>query len=227
MLGWLGIAAAVWIGATSAPVIVLRWINPPTTAFMLETRYALSRQADKTATLAHHWVDYTHIAAPMRLAVVASEDQKFPYHHGFDWESVSNAIEAHRDGDRLRGASTISQQVAKNLFLWPAHSFVRKGIEAWFTVLIELFWSKRRILEVYLNIAQFGERVFGAGAAARHFFHEPAARLTPAQAALLAAVLPDPVGRSVTNPSAYVRQRQAEIQRQMRQLGTGYLQSID
>lgn len=227
ILRWLGIVIAAWIVITALPVIVLRWVDPPITAIMLETRHALSERAGKPVELLHRWVDYARISGPMHLAVVASEDQKFPYHHGFDWESVGKAIEAHREGERLRGASTISQQVAKNLFLWPAHSFVRKGIEAWFTVLIELFWSKQRILEMYLNIAQFGDRLFGVGAAAQHFFGESAAHITRAQAALLAAVLPNPTDRNVANPSAYVRERQADILRQMRHLGTHYLDVIE
>ncbi len=207
---------------TALPVIVLRWVNPPTTAFMLEARAALPAGE----SLHQQWVAYDHISPPMRLAVVASEDQRFPFHHGFDWTQIGDALSAWQRGQPLRGASTISQQTAKNVFLWPAHSLVRKAIEAWFTVLLETIWGKRRILEVYLNFAQFGPRTFGVGAAARRFFHEPAARITRAQAALLAAVLPDPQGRSVRRPSAFVRQRQREILRQMSNLGAGYLRVI-
>lgn len=225
ILRWVGIIAAAGLLLTALPVLLLRWINPPTTAFMLQTGWALDERVD----VLQHWVPYRDISPAMRLAVVASEDQKFPYHWGFDWASVASAIQAHRQqGEPLRGASTITQQVAKNLFLWPAHNFARKGIEAWFALLIELFWPKQRILEVYLNIAQFGDRVFGVGAAARHFFGESASGLGPAQAALLAAVLPNPTDRNVNAPSALVRRRQADIRQQMRQLGgPRYLNPIE
>lgn len=221
---WFLRLLVVWLVVTATPVLALRWVNPPTTAFMLETRAHLH---SGNTSLLHRWVSFDHISPPMRLAVVASEDQKFPFNHGFDWGQIGKAINAWRHGQRLRGASTISQQTAKNLFLWPAHSFIRKGIEAYFTVLLESFWSKRRILEVYLNVAQFGDRVFGVGAAARHFFHETAAQLTPAQAALLAANLPDPKDRNVTRPSRYMRHRQADILRQMHNLGAHYLDVIE
>lgn len=223
---WLSRLLVAWLVVTAVPVIILRWVNPPTTAFMLETRARLHARTGN-GMLLHRWVDFNHIAAPMRLAVVASEDQKFPFHHGFDWEQIGKAIDAWWHGGRLRGASTISQQTAKNLFLWPAHSFIRKGMGAYFTVLLELFWSKQRILEVYLNVAQFGDRVFGVSAAAQHFFHETATRLTPAQAALLAAALPDPKDRNVMRPSRYMRSRQADILRQMHDLGSNYLRVIE
>jgi len=224
-LRWLLGLALAWVVATALAVLVLRWVDPPTTAFMLEARAHL-RAATGDGAIRWRWVDLDRIAPPMRLAVVASEDQTFPSNHGFDWTQIGKALDAWRHGARLRGASTITQQTAKNLFLWPAHSFVRKGIEAYFTVLLDLLWPKRRILEVYLNVIQLGDRTFGVGAAARHFFREPPSRLTPAQAALLAAVLPDPSDRSVTRPSRYVRRRQAEILRQMRNLGPGYLRAV-
>jgi monofunctional biosynthetic peptidoglycan transglycosylase len=157
--------------------------------------------------------------------MVAGEDQKFPYHHGFDLDSIQDALDAADDGKRLRGASTISQQTAKNLFLWNGRSFVRKGLEAYFTVLIELTWPKQRILEVYVNLAEFGDGVYGVGAASEVYFHTTPARLTPAQAARLAAVLPSPRRMHVDRPSAYVQRRTNWIQRQMMQLGgTGYVE---
>lgn len=162
----------------------------------------------------------------MQLAVIASEDQKFPSHWGFDMESINDAWEARER--RQRGASTITQQVAKNLFLWRGPSWVRKGIEAYFTILIEALWPKQRVLEVYLNIAEFGRGIYGAEAASRFFYGKSAARLTSADAALLAAVLPNPVRLKVAAPSAYVRARQTWIVAQMAKLGgVGYLRNLD
>jgi monofunctional biosynthetic peptidoglycan transglycosylase len=151
--------------------------------------------------------------------VVASEDQLFPTHSGFDFKQIHKALDDAERGRRARGASTISQQVAKNLFLWNGHSWVRKGFEAWFTVLIEWLWPKQRILEMYLNIAQFGRGIYGAEAAAQNFFHKPAARLTQAEAARLAAVLPNPLQLRAERPSRYLQRRQLEIEQQMRALG--------
>ncbi len=162
----------------------------------------------------------------MPLAVVAAEDQRFPLHRGFDLVEIKNAL-AERDGTgRLRGASTISQQVAKNLFLWSGRSWVRKGLEVYITALIELTWPKRRILEVYLNIAQFGDRIFGVGAASERFFLKPPSALTPREAALLAAVLPNPVRMRVDRPSAYVRKRAAWINQQASQLSADALSGL-
>jgi monofunctional biosynthetic peptidoglycan transglycosylase len=151
--------------------------------------------------------------------MVAGEDQKFPFHHGFDFDSIQDALDAADQGKRLRGASTISQQTAKNLFLWNGRSFVRKGLEAYFTVLLEITWPKQRILEVYMNIAELGDGIYGVGAASDAFFHQPPARLGPAQAARLAAVLPSPRRFHADRPSAYVQRRAAWIQRQMAHLG--------
>jgi monofunctional biosynthetic peptidoglycan transglycosylase len=159
------------------------------------------------------------------LAMVAGEDQKFPFHHGFDVDAIQDAIDAADDGKRLRGASTISQQTAKNLFLWNGRSFVRKGLEAYFTVLIELTWPKQRILEVYMNIAELGDGIYGVGAASDAYFGAPPSRLSAGQAARLAAVLPSPRRFRVDRPSAYVQRRASWIQQQMGQLGgPGYLQ---
>jgi monofunctional glycosyltransferase len=158
---------------------------------------------------------------------VASEDQRFPTHRGFDMDQIRKAMDEAQRGRRARGASTISQQVAKNLFLWNGHSWVRKGLEAWFTVLIETLWPKRRILEVYLNSAEFGYGIYGAEAAAQAFFHKPAARLTRDEAARLAAVLPNPVRMRAERPSQYVQRRQREIATQMAALGgTSYLEGL-
>lgn len=177
--------------------------------------------------LRYDWVAYRDISPYAALAVIAGEDQRFPDHHGFDFIEIQDALDDLDEGKPLRGASTLSQQVAKNLFLWSGRSFVRKGLEVWFTVLLELLWSKERILEVYLNIAEFGENTFGVGAASQHFFDKAAAGLTMGEAARLAAVLPNPVRYRVDRPSAYVLKRQRWIERQMRQLGgTRYLDRL-
>jgi len=165
------------------------------------------------------WVHRTRISPAAALAVIAAEDQNFATHHGFDFESIQKAMDAHERGRRLRGASTISQQVAKNVFLWSGRSFIRKGLEAYFTVLLELIWSKRRILEVYLNIVELGDGVFGVEAASQRFFRKPAALLATNEAALLAAVLPNPIRMKANRPSEYVRERSDWIVQQMGQLG--------
>jgi monofunctional biosynthetic peptidoglycan transglycosylase len=214
---WL-LAAA--LALTILPVVLLRWVDPPTSAFMLRETFA--------RPVRQHWVDWSQISAHAKVAVIAAEDQKFPEHRGFDLESINDALEERERGRRVRGASTISQQVAKNLFLWPGQSWLRKGFEVYFTVLIETLWPKRRILEVYLNIAEFGNGVYGVGAASEVYFGKRASRLTAPDAALLAAVLPSPKRMRVNSPSRYVRSRQEWILRQMRGLGgVGLLEQID
>jgi len=201
------------------PVLLCRWINPPYSAFMIESRLAAWGAGDSSYVFRHTWVKLEAISPNLPLAVVASEDQKFPEHHGFDVEAIEKAYALNRHSHRIHGASTISQQVAKNLFLWSGRSYVRKGLEAWFTVLIEACWPKRRILEVYLNIAEFGYGTYGAQAAAQRFFHKSAARLTRSDAAVLAAVLPNPQRFSAAAPSRYVQQRRDWIMGQMQALG--------
>lgn len=166
------------------------------------------------------WVSMDEISPWMGLAVIAAEDQKFPEHWGFDVSAIEKAL-AHneRNESRIRGASTLSQQTAKNLFLWDGRSWVRKGLEAGLTLGIETVWSKKRILTVYLNIAEFGDGVFGVEAASQRYFHKPASKLTMSEAALLAAVLPNPIRFKASAPTGYVHSRQAWIMRQMRQLG--------
>ena len=192
-----------------------RWIAPPTTAFIARERIDRADAGD--ATVHYRWRSWDEISPHLAIAVVAAEDQKFPSHRGFDFESISKALQ---DGfTRPRGASTISQQVAKNLFLWRERSFLRKGLEAYLTTLIEVLWPKRRILEVYLNVAEFGPGVFGAGAASELLLGKPAKGLTLSDAALLAAVLPSPKRMSPLRPSDYVRKRAAEIEEEVRDLG--------
>jgi len=204
---------------TVVPVILLRWIPPPTSAVMLEKWIGGMGQAKPGRGIHYRWTRWNAISAPMGLAVVAAEDQKFPLHWGFDFHSIVDAVEEQGAKGRLRGASTITQQVARNLFLWQGRSYVRKTLEAYFTVLLEVFWPKRRILEVYLNIAEFGEGIYGVGTAAQTFFSKRPIEIHASEAALLAAVLPNPARFHVRNPSAYVRQRANWIEQQMTQLG--------
>jgi monofunctional biosynthetic peptidoglycan transglycosylase len=216
-----GLALLVWLAVTSSVVLALRWIAPPVTAVMLEQPIAF-------ADLDYRWVDETAIASSAARAAMAGEDQRFLEHHGIDFVSLDRALEDYRSGDSLRGASTITQQVAKNLFLWQGRSLARKALEAYFALLIELLWPKQRILEMYLNIAEFGTGMFGVEAAAQRFFAMPASRLTGPQAALLAAVLPNPHRFDAARPSAYVRSRQAWILTQMRLLESrGHYQRLD
>jgi monofunctional biosynthetic peptidoglycan transglycosylase len=183
---------------------------------------------DDEPALWHEWVSWGEISGHVAVAVIAAEDQKFPLHDGFDFTAIDKALYDAGRGRRQRGASTISQQVAKNLFLWPGHSWVRKGLEVWFTIWIETLWPKRRILEIYLNSAEFGRGVWGVEAASRKYFGKPAARLNQPEAALLAAVLPSPKRMHAANPSAYVRSRQDWILKQMRRLGGArLLESLD
>jgi monofunctional biosynthetic peptidoglycan transglycosylase len=198
-----------------ASILPWRWIAPPTTAFMVRSQ--IDGADAGHATVHRRWLSWGEISPHLAIAVVAAEDQKFPSHHGFDFESISKAL---RDRfSRPRGASTISQQVAKNLFLWRERSLLRKGLEAYLTLWIEGLWPKRRILEVYLNVAEFAPGVFGAGAASRMLLGKSAAELTLEDAALLAAVLPSPGRMSPRQPSDYVRQRASEIEEETRNLG--------
>ncbi|NTV13544.1 MAG: monofunctional biosynthetic peptidoglycan transglycosylase [Desulfobulbaceae bacterium] len=208
-------------------ILGLRWLHPPTSAFMLHYRIeSLFTTGKKLPPLRQKWVDWAAISPALPLAAVAAEDQKFPGHWGFDLESISEAMAKNAKGHRIHGASTISQQVAKNLFLWSGRSYLRKGLEAYLTLLLEVLWPKQRILEVYVNIAEFGEGIYGARAAAEAFFHKSPALLSQGEAALMAAVLPNPKQLRVDRPSAYVRERQEWILTQMGQLGAGYITNM-
>jgi len=208
----------VFLVITILSVLSLRWISPPTTSFMLQHNFNVWLNDKKNFKIRYRWVDLNKISLHAPIAVVAAEDQKFPVHWGFDRESIEEAWIERANGIRVRGASTISQQVAKNLFLWPGRSFLRKGVEAYFTALIELLWPKRRIIEVYLNIAEFGNGVFGIAAAGKTFFKKPPIRLTRWECALLAAVLPNPKRFSAARPSIYVLRRTAWIHKEMDRL---------
>jgi monofunctional biosynthetic peptidoglycan transglycosylase len=199
-------------------VLPLRWINPPTSAFMIRYRLNVWYHEIKGATLQYKWVKWDQISPNASLAVLAAEDQKFLDHNGFDYEAINEAWQKNQHSKKVRGASTISQQVAKNLYLWPGKSFFRKGLEAYFTLLIEILWPKQRIMEVYLNIAEFGYGIYGVEAAGKKFFNHPAKLLTKFECALLAAVLPSPTHLKVDRPSYYVLKRQTWILREMYQL---------
>ncbi len=200
----LVLACFLCVALSVGAVLALRWVNPPITAVML-------LQPGRVGEIDYTWVDRDAIAWDAARAVIASEDQRFADHHGIDFVSLDRALEAYSDGDGLRGASTITQQVAKNLFLWQGRSFARKALEAYFAVLLELCLTKERILEIYLNVAELGPQVFGVEAAAEAYFGTSASALDLEQAALLAAVLPNPHRLLAARPSDYVRERQAQI----------------
>lgn len=199
-------------------VFLLRWINPVTSSIMVQRQIESIFSGDFDY-IKYSWVDYNDCSPYLPIAFVAAEDQNFPEHFGFDVKEIKKALKQYERGRRIRGASTITQQVAKNLFLWEGKSFVRKGIEAYFTVLIELLWDKKRILEVYMNIAEFGDMIFGVKMASLAYYKKLPAKVSPAQAAMLAAVLPNPKRYSVVKPSGYVRGRQNWILKQMNSLG--------
>ena len=213
--------AVIVLGVFWGGGIALFSVMPvPFSVVMVERQLGAWLSGDFGYVAHSDWVSMDEISPWMGLAVIAAEDQKFPEHWGFDVSAIEKAL-AHneRNENRIRGASTLSQQTAKNLFLWDGRSWVRKGLEAGLTLGMETVWSKKRILTVYLNIAEFGDGVFGVEAAAQRYFHKPASRLSLSEAALLAAVLPNPLRFKANAPSGYVRSRQAWIMRQMRQLG--------
>ena len=207
------------IVASTLMVGVLRWIDPPTSSFMVRQALVAWRAGRQAPAYYHTWVPWGRIPPVMPLAVIAGEDQRFADHHGFDAVEIRRALAGWRQGGGLRGASTITQQTAKNLFLWPGRSWVRKGLEAWFAGLIEFLWPKQRILEVYLNIVQFSPSTFGVGAASARYFNRPVDELTLNEAALLAAVLPAPSIYRLDRPSLRLRRRAEWIADQIQRLG--------
>jgi monofunctional biosynthetic peptidoglycan transglycosylase len=209
-------------------VATLRFVDPLFSSFMAIRLGEAWSAGDWRFRIAYDWRDLDDMSAHVPVALVAAEDQLFAEHYGFDLKAIEKARRNNSKGRRVRGGSTISQQVAKNLFLWSGRSWVRKGIEAWYTLLIEAMWPKQRIIEVYANIAEFGDGVYGAQAAARTYFGRDAAALGPAQSARLAAVLPSPKRYSAARPGPYVQRRARAIERQMRQIGgRDYLQQLD
>ena len=240
--GWWWKLPLLFVLVTVSQVLALRVIDPPFSAFMVARQLDAVVARDWSYRTAYDWRDMEAISPNLPLALVASEDQNFAHHHGFDFQAIEKA-QAHNEKmiaraekrgtavKRLRGASTISQQTAKNVFLWQGSGptrWLRKGLEVWYTALIETFWPKRRILEVYANVAEFGDGIYGGQAAARSYFRKDAAKLSSAEAARLAAVLPSPKRYSAGRPGPYVQRRTRQIERQMRAIGgTGYLRTLD
>lgn len=211
-------AAAGFFGSTILAVVLFSFINPPVTPLMVKR--AFIKKTDGTRVGIHKdWVSYKKISPHMIRAVVASEDNRFTEHWGIDIQAVQKAVDYNKRHKRKRGASTITQQVAKNVFLWPARTYIRKGLELYFTVLIEAIWSKKRIMVVYLNVMETGNGIYGVEAAAQKYFKKPASKLTRSQAALIAASLPNPRGRNPARPTAYMLRRQAKILDLMRKIG--------
>ncbi|MFT6925749.1 MAG: monofunctional biosynthetic peptidoglycan transglycosylase [Psychromonas sp.] len=197
----------------------LRWFNPFTTAFIVQ------EPLEEQKLIPLNWIPYADIADNLAISIVASEDQKFPHHYGFDFTALSKAL--NEDREQTRGASTITQQLVKNIYLWSGRSYFRKGLEAYLTVLIECFLPKRRILEIYLNVVEFAPGIYGIGRASRELFFRSPSQISAHQAALLAAVLPNPKGLSAKYPSQYVLQRAAQIQIAVKSLGgPGYLRNL-
>ncbi|MCI7718949.1 monofunctional biosynthetic peptidoglycan transglycosylase [[Pasteurella] aerogenes] len=219
---WLGRIILFFIGAT----LFFRFVPLPFSAYMAQQKIGHLLQGDFTYDVNYQWVSLDNISWTMQLAAIAAEDQHFPSHYGFDWEAIKSALKYNQKSKKVRGGSTISQQTAKNLYLWHGQSWLRKGLEVPMTLNLELLWSKKRILEVYLNIAEFGNGIFGVEAASRYFFKKSAKNLSREEAALLASVLPNPLIFKVNKPSAYVKKKQRWILRQMNSLGKNYLQQL-
>ncbi|MGQ7242046.1 monofunctional biosynthetic peptidoglycan transglycosylase [Salinicola sp. V024] len=226
-LRYLLIAMGAFVGLSILLVLVFRFVPVFGSMVMVERKVSSWFDGDNLA-IEQQWEPWSRLSDNAKVAVMAGEDQRFPDHWGFDVSQIKRSITSWSDGGDLRGASTLSQQTARNLFLWTGRSWIRKGLEAWFTLLLEALWPKQRILEVYLNIAEWDTGVFGLEAAAQHYFGTSAANLSVSQASRLAAILPNPRGWSASRPSAHVQQRSAWIQRQMRNLGgIDFLQRLD
>jgi len=214
---WLRWLVVFFFASSIGMVLIYRFLPVYVTPLMI-IRCGQQVGRGEQLRLRHHWVPLDEMSIYMPVAVIASEDQRFMEHKGFDFDAIEKAIDENRKGKRQRGASTITQQTAKNVFLWHGHSWVRKGLEAYFTFLIELFWSKQRIMEVYLNSIEMGDGIYGAEAVAQWHFHCTAAQLTRPQCALIAATLPNPLRFSSKNPSNYMLKRQTWIMRQMKHI---------
>lgn len=218
---------------TIAITVLYRFVNPPYTLTMASRKAEAIFSDKKNKSIRHHWKSYNEIAYHLPLAIITAEDQAFPKHIGFDFRAIEKAIEHNekvKQGKRknTRGASTISQQVAKNVFLWQGRSFIRKGLEAYFTLLIEFFWPKKRIIEVYMNVAEMGDMIFGAEAAAQQYFNKPASKLSKSEAATIAVILPNPRKYSATKPGPYVQKRRDWCMDMMQKLGgKSFLKQIE
>lgn len=227
LFGWLKLAVTIFFVGSFLAILSLRWIHPFTSAFMVRKQIESWFSNEQDFDLRYNWVDYMQISPYIKMAAITSEDQTFAKHWGFAFKQIKNAITNYLHGDELRGASTISQQTAKNLFLYPTQNFFRKGLEAYFTLLLELLLSKERILTIYLNIAAFGEGIYGVKAAAQRYFNTKPARLNKAQSALMVTALPNPDEYNLAAPSSYMYQRQNWIMRYMSKLGgNSYLKRL-
>jgi monofunctional biosynthetic peptidoglycan transglycosylase len=211
-------ALIAFFGSTLFFVVLFSFVNPPVTPLMIKRAFVKKPNGER-AGIHKDWVSFRNISPSMIRAVVASEDNRFLEHWGIDVQAVQKAVEYNKKHRRKHGASTITQQVAKNVYLWPARTWVRKGLELYFTVLIDAIWSKKRIMVVYLNVAETGNGIYGVEAAARKYFHKPAAKLTRGEAALIAAALPNPRVRNPAKPTAYLLRRQARIMNLMNKIG--------
>ena len=216
---WIGRFLLWFFIISIASVILFRWLPVPLTPLMLMQCGAQAFDSKRDVRLKKDWVSLDDISPSLQLAVVCSEDQNFLEHYGFDLDAIEKALEHNKNHKRKRGASTISQQTAKNVFLYDGRNWIRKGLEVYFTFLIELIWNKERIMEVYLNVIEFGDGIYGAEAASQQFFHTSAKNISRSQAALLAAVLPAPRRYSAAHPSGYVNGRKGWILGQMENFG--------
>ncbi|QBZ96944.1 monofunctional biosynthetic peptidoglycan transglycosylase [Flavobacterium sangjuense] len=215
---WIWKMMLWFFGLSILSVIIFKWVPIPFTPLMI-TRIIEFKLDGNDAIYSHKWVPLEEISPNLQKAVIASEDGNFLKHSGFDFKAMQKAFKNNSKGRRLKGGSTISQQTAKNVFLWQGRSYVRKGLEAYFTVLIELIWGKERIMEVYLNSIEMGNGVYGAQEAAKHWYRKPAINLTSREAAGIAAILPNPRKYKATNSSSYIDRRKDKIMRVMRHIG--------
>jgi len=208
---WFLMVTVLW-------VLVYRFVNPPITLLMIQRNLERSSN-DKPFKMEKKWVDFEDISDNMKRAAVSAEDQLFLKHLGFDLKAIEKAFAANKNSKKIKGGSTISQQTAKNVFLWPGRSWIRKGFEAYFTLLIEILWSKERILEVYLNVIEMGDGIYGAEAASQSYFNKSCSKLSKSQAAVIAACFPNPRRWTPRNPTQYIRHRQFLIMKNMKRLG--------
>ncbi len=219
VVNWIWKALLWFFGLSLLSVIIFKWVPIPFTPLMISRviEFKLNKQE---AIYSHKWVPLEEISTNLQKAVISSEDGNFLTHNGFDFKAIEIAMEANKNGKKLRGGSTISQQTAKNVFLWQGRSYLRKGIEAYFTVLIEFIWGKERIMEVYLNSIEMGNGVYGAEEASRHWYRKDASELTPLEAAGIAAILPNPRKFKASNSSSYIERRKSKIRRLIRNFGS-------
>ncbi len=223
MLRWAGILCLALVSVLVAAMLILRFVDPPTWSLKLQREF--NPPEGRTSITRHEWWDLQRIPPAMQLAVIASEDQNFPHHPGIDFSAIEQVLSDAERGKAMRGASTLTQQTAKNLFLWPHRDWSRKLLEGGLALLLELFWDKRRILEVYLNIAEFGPGIYGVAAASEYWYRLPLDRLSIDQIARLAALLPNPWHYRAEPPTPYISERALWIEQQMDQLGYHWLAS--